>query len=171
MDSIPWVPRVSPRGEEAGPARDELRVPGEEEDGEHAEKDEHGLFGKPATQRCEHRGDRGLWPDSSKGKPGAGAHWVWVWLRPGPASESRKPWFTASGGGPESEGRGVPPCNRFLSWGFHVPPASFLSIRPASLQTRHIIPRVLGTIRREKESETRTESENLRERQLTGTER
>lgn len=108
MDSIPWVPRVSPRGEEAGPARDELRVPGEEEDGEHAEKDEHGLFGKPATQRCEHRGDRGLWLDSSKGKPGAGAHWVWVWLRPGPASESRKQWFTASGGGPESEGRGVP---------------------------------------------------------------
>ena len=50
-------------------------------------------------------------------------------------------------------------CHRFLSWGFHVPPASFLSIRPTSLQTLHIIPRVLGTIQREKESKTQTESE------------
>lgn len=76
LDSIPWVPRVSPRGEEAGPARDELRVPGEEEDGEYAEKDEHGLFGKPVAQRCRHHCDRGLWLDHSTGSPQAGAHWV-----------------------------------------------------------------------------------------------
>lgn len=45
----PWVPRGSPRFEEIGPARDELRVPEEEEDGEHAEKDENGPFGKPVV--------------------------------------------------------------------------------------------------------------------------
>lgn len=36
--------------EVVGPTRDELRVPGEEENGEHAEKDENGLFGKPMAQ-------------------------------------------------------------------------------------------------------------------------
>lgn len=44
-----WVPRGSPRFEEIGPARDELRVPEEEEDGEHAEKDENGPFSKPVV--------------------------------------------------------------------------------------------------------------------------
>lgn len=46
-----WVCRISPRVEEAGPARDELRVPGEEEDGKCTEQDENGLFSKPAEQR------------------------------------------------------------------------------------------------------------------------
>lgn len=44
-----WVPRGSPRFEEIGPARDELRVPEEEEDGEHAEKDENGPLSKPVA--------------------------------------------------------------------------------------------------------------------------
>lgn len=50
-------------------------------------------------------------------------------------------------------------CKGFLSWGFHDPPASFLSIGPASQQTLHIIPRVLGTLQREKESETESEKQ------------
>lgn len=45
----PGVPRGSPRFEEIRPARDELRVPEEEEDGEQAEKDEDGPFGKPVV--------------------------------------------------------------------------------------------------------------------------
>ena len=66
LDSSLWVPRVSPRIEEAGPARDELRVPGEEEDGKHAEKDENGLFGKPVAQTCRHDGDPGFQADRSR---------------------------------------------------------------------------------------------------------
>lgn len=54
-------------------------------------------------------------------------------------------------------------CKGFLSWGFHDPPASFLSIGPASLQTLHIIPRVLGTLQREKESETESEKQRVRQ--------
>lgn len=46
--------RISPRGEETGPARDKLRVPGEEEDGKCAEQDEDGLFSKSVEQT--HRG-------------------------------------------------------------------------------------------------------------------
>ena len=54
LDSVPWVPRGSPSREETGPARDELRVPEEEENGEHAEKDENGLFSKPVAQIRRH---------------------------------------------------------------------------------------------------------------------
>lgn len=77
MDPALWVPRVSPRGEEAGPARDELRVPGEEEDGEHAEKDENGLFGKPVAQTCRHRGDCGLRGSAAREGLGNGPHHWW----------------------------------------------------------------------------------------------
>lgn len=41
--------------EVVGPTRDELRVPGEEENGEYAEKDENSLFRKPMAQICRHR--------------------------------------------------------------------------------------------------------------------
>ena len=136
MDSIPRVPRVSPRGEEAGPARDELRVPGEEEDGEDAEQDEHGLFGKPATQRCDHHGDLGLWPDSSKGSLGRQASPAVT----GPRPCLQEPEAAVGSAGISSSG-------------------DDLSIGPASLQTLHIIPRVLGTLQREKESETESEKQ------------
>lgn len=55
-----WVCRISPRVEEAGPARDELRVPGEEEDGKRTEQDEDSLFSKPAVQRQKHAQHPGL---------------------------------------------------------------------------------------------------------------
>lgn len=78
---MPWVPRGSPRGEEAGPARDELRVPGEEENSKHAEKDEHGLFGKPMAQMPAH-GDPGLGRATAWEGPGRGPRCGWAQALP-----------------------------------------------------------------------------------------
>lgn len=54
------VGRILPGGEEAGPARDELRVPGEEKNSKCAEQDEDGLLGEPVVQRCKHAHHPGL---------------------------------------------------------------------------------------------------------------
>lgn len=76
VGSHPQLPRILPRKEGVDPARNELRVPGEKEDGEQAEEDEDHLLSKPVAQTPESQVSTGFRVGYSRGRTWAGTHSV-----------------------------------------------------------------------------------------------